>query len=103
MNKEEGAFVFGMNIACLLKKYIGQYLPVAMLFLVFVGIFASVFSLYDLETETVWYACELCMFVMVPVLGIHFYFFVRRHKERMMAKDTVGVTLHLLPKPNTLL
>ena len=74
----------------------------ALMFLAFGGIFALVFSLYDLETEAVWYAGGLCLFLAAVVLGIHFLSYRRRHLEYKRVLKDIQVTLEELPSPRTL-
>ena len=86
----------------LLGRYVRQYRAAALMFLAFGGIFALVFSLYDLETEAVWYAGGLCLFLAAVVLGIHFLSYRRRHLEYKRVLKDIQVTLEELPSPRTL-
>ena len=66
----------------LFLKFIKQYLGTALLFAVFAGIFAFVFSLYALEVEAVVYAALLCAFVAVIVTVIRFIRFRAEYQKR---------------------
>lgn len=66
----------------LFLKFIRQYLGTALLFALFVGIFAFVFSLYALEVEAVVYAALLCAFAAVIVTLIRFIRFRAEYQKR---------------------
>lgn len=96
--------------------YFRQYRLSALMFLLFSGIFTVVFSLYQVETEAVWYASALCILAASVVLAVHFYFYYKGHRERrkimqnlsLLTKnrppDDFGVCLatEKLPEPQTL-
>ncbi len=50
-------------------------------FLVFAAIFALIFSLYDLETEAVFYALGLCILLAATGLAFHFFSYWRKHED----------------------
>lgn len=85
-------------LACYLK----QYRFTTLLFLAFVGIFAFIFSLYDLETEAVWYAAGLCFLLAAVILCVHFFFYRKRHQQRRRILQNVQIMLGQLPEPQTL-
>lgn len=64
-------------------EYIKQYRKTALMFIAFSGIFAVIFSLYNLEAEAVLYAVLLCLLLATVVLTVHFYNYQKQHKERM--------------------
>lgn len=66
--------------------YLLQYRLVIITFIVFTGIFAAIFSLYQLETEAVLYAAILCAIVGILLLSVHFIGHYRRHRrmERLL-------------------
>ena len=66
----------------LFLKFIRQYSGTALLFAVFAGIFAFVFSLYALEVEAVVYAALLCAFVAVTVTVIRYIRFRMEYQKR---------------------
>ena len=66
----------------LFLKFIRQYLSTALLFALFVGIFAFIFSLYALEVEAVVYAALLCAFIAVAVTVIRFIRFRAEYHKR---------------------
>lgn len=78
----EGGLVKNEKWYSILGSYLKQYRMTALMFLLFSGIFAMVFSLYDLEMEAVLYATGLCLLLTIVVLSVHFFFYWKRHKER---------------------
>ncbi len=64
-------------------EYIKQYRKTALMFIVFSGIFAVIFSLYNLEAEAVLYSVLLCVLLTIVVLTVHFYNYQKQHRERM--------------------
>lgn len=83
-------------------EYIKQYRKTALMFFVFSGIFAAVFSLYDLEAEAVIYSAALCLILASAVLAVNFYFYCRQHKERMDLLQNIEIQSDNLPEPKTL-
>lgn len=86
----------------LLWEYAKQYRRTGLLFLLFAGIFAGVFSLYDLEAEAVFYAGCICAAVGIVILGLHFFFFYREHRERERLLAGIELMYEELPRPKTL-
>lgn len=85
-----------------LGSYLKQYRMTALMFLAFAVIFAFLFSLYELETEAVWYAAGLCFLLAAVVLFVHFFFYQKRYQERCRVLQNVQVMLDHLPEPKTL-
>lgn len=83
-------------------EYIKQYRKTALMFIVFSGIFAAVFSLYDFEAEAVIYSAALCLILALAVLAVNFYFYFRQHKERMDLLQNIEIQSDNLPEPKTL-
>lgn len=86
----------------LLWEYVNQYKMSGLVFLLFAGIFAAVFSLYELETEAVLYASGICAVMGILLLGIHFLSFQRAHRERWRLLAGIEYTYGELPKPKNL-
>lgn len=63
-------------------EYVKQYRYTLLMFLIFSGIFAGVFSLYSLEAEAVLYAAGLCLLLALTVLSVNFVFYLKRHMQR---------------------
>lgn len=83
----------------ILKNYIWQYRFNAMVFLIFVCIFAGIFILYDLQTEAVIYAGSLCTVIAVIILSINFYSFYKKHQQLQDIQAHVILLLDELPLP----
>ena len=73
-----------------------------MLFLLFTGIFALVFSLYDLEVEAVFYAAALCALAGGLFLVAFFFRFWRRHRAYREMLENLPLLPDALPEPETL-
>lgn len=78
----------------LIPKYIWQYKAVVGLFFIFVAVFAIVLTLYRAAVEAVLYAALLCAVAAMIFVGLHFYFYVKKHKERLrFAENPLTMTL----------
>ena len=83
-------------------EYIKQYRKTALMSIVFSGIFAAVFSLYDLEAEAVIYSAALCLILTLAVLAVNFYSYCKHHRERMDLLQNIEIQSDNLPEPKTL-
>lgn len=83
-------------------KFLLQYRFTALMFVLYGGIFAIIFSLYELETEAVLYAAGLCALLTAAVLTVHFIFYWKAHVRRQRIVRNVEVVLDELPEPKTL-
>lgn len=83
-------------------SYVKQYRMTVLMFLFFTGIFTMIFSLYDLEAEAVLYALGLCLLLTIVVLSIHFFFYLKRHKEHQRILQNIQLMINELPEPKTL-
>ncbi len=83
-------------------SYIRQYRFSAGMFFLFSLVFLLVFSLYDLEWEAVIYAVCLCLLITAVVLGIHSFFYWKRHKEYEKIICNLPLLPEELPKAFTL-
>lgn len=80
----------------LFLKYIRQYFSTALIFALFVGIFAFIFSLYALEVEAVVYAALLCSFIAVVVTVVRFIRFrAEYHKREELLRHIELLNEHL--------
>lgn len=86
----------------ILVRYLRQYFSTMLIFLSFVGIFGIIFRLYDLELEAVFYSAGLCLLLAVIVLSVHFFFYIRKHRERMRIRKNICLLADELPEPKTL-
>ncbi len=87
----------------ILKQYLWQYRYTALMFLLYAGIFAMIFSLYRLEAEAVWYASGLCFLLTAAVLAVHFIFYRKKHIERIRILRNIHLLTDELPEPAMLL
>lgn len=85
-----------------LKAYVWQYKYTACMFFSYAGIFAAIFSLYDLETEAVLYAAGLCILLTVLVLTIQFLSYHKKYLERQRILKDIQILAEKLPQPETL-
>lgn len=83
--------------------YMKQYRMTILLFFCFSGIFAFIFSLYELETEAVLYAAGLCTLLGVVVLSVHFFFYKKRHTDCTRMLADISLLIDELPVPKTLM
>ena len=83
-------------------KYIKQYRYTVLMFLIFSGIFAMVFSFYDLQAEAVIYGAGLCLLLTAAIVPAHFYFYLKKHRERADLLQNIEIVSENFPKPYTL-
>lgn len=86
----------------LLWEYVKQYKLTGLLFLLFAGVFAGVFSLYNLEVEAVAYAACICVAAGIVILGLHFFFFCKEHRGRERLLAEIEFMYGELPRAKTL-
>lgn len=84
----------------LIPKYLWQYKFVIAIFLIFAIIFSVVCYLYNLNMEAVLYTTLLCTVAAIILIGIHFYYFCKRHNERSRLSE-YPLTMEL-PSPRNL-
>lgn len=82
----------------LLGSFLRQYLATVLSFVLFSSIYATVFSLYDLETEAVLYAAGLCMLAAFFIVGIRFYRYIKEHRERLHVLKNIRLDFDRLPE-----
>ena len=85
-----------------LKEYIKIRIKGTVLLCIFGAVFASVFSLYNLKTEAVWYAIEICVFIGLFYFVVDFIFQYRRHISLQRMKKQVVLGLEHLPAPENI-
>lgn len=92
----------GKQFGMILKNYIWQYRYTALFFLIFVGIFAGVFSLYKLEPEAVLYAALISMMIALIAGGIHFHQYYNKHMQLQRLFLNTTLLREELPEPRSL-
>lgn len=85
----------------LLGDFLWQYWRMALVFFLFVIIYAVVFLLYALEAEAVLYAAGLCALAAAVILGFRFTGFVRDHHHRKRILRHIDLEYEHLPKART--
>jgi hypothetical protein len=86
----------------LLWCFVRQYRMSALMFALFSVIFAVIFSLYDLETEAVFYAAGLCILAAVVILGVRFRYYCREYYERRYILSAIESEFQRMPDAKTL-
>jgi len=81
-------------------SYLKRHYKVIILFAIFVLIFAAVFSLYNLETEAVFYAALLCLCVGIVAFGFGLWQYISRHKALAELMQNIEIGIDRLPAPN---
>lgn len=87
----------------MLSSYLKRQYKILVMLLVFCGIFATVFFLYDLPLEAVVYAAVLCLCTAVILFLIGFNRFICRHLELTHLLKCIHNTVLELPPPHGLL
>lgn len=86
----------------ILGSFLKEHRFTAILFLLFTGIFTVIFSLYELETEAVLYSALLCLLAAIVILGVRFYIYSKKHKERQKFLKNIEIDYDKLPEPLSL-
>lgn len=81
-------------------SYLKRHYKVIILFLLFVLIFATVFSLYHLETEAVLYAALLCFCVGVVAFCFGLWRYCTKHRALSELMKNIDTGLYSLPEPS---
>ena len=83
----------------LLWTYLRRHVRLLILLAVSVGVFAAVFSLYDLPAEAVWYAALLCLAVNAALFLPGYLSYVGRHRALRDLTRQDRPNLEELPPP----
>ncbi|MCH5261571.1 MAG: sensor histidine kinase [Lachnospiraceae bacterium] len=86
----------------LIGKYVYQYRRIAAAFILFVVIYAAVFSLYDLEVEAVLYATGLCVLAAAVMLTVGFVQYCRQRRSRLWLSRNIELEFDKLPEAGNL-
>lgn len=86
-----------------LKRYLRQKAPITVVFLLFSGVFAAVFSLYQLEIEAIGYAVIWCVLLSLVFFGVDFARVYRHHQQLMRIEEEVTLLAEHLPAAQTLM
>ena len=89
-----------LSVVC---AYIKQSIKVLLLFIVFALVFCIVFSLYNLETEAIYYSIILCTFIGLIYICINFINYYKKHIQLYKLQNEISISLENLPSPKTLM
>ena len=89
-----------LSVVC---AYIKQYIKVLLLFIVFAFVFCIVFSLYNLETEAIYYSIILCAFIGLIYICINFINYYKKHIQLYQLQNEISISLENLLSPKTLM
>lgn len=87
----------------MLLSYLKRHYKMIVLLLLFVLVFAAVFSLYELPLEAVLYAALLCLGLGLAAFGVGLWRYSARHRALRALAQTIELGLDALPEPNGLL
>lgn len=76
--------------------------PLLLVFALFAGLFALVFALYGLSWTVVAYPALLCLLLGLVLLGLDFWHYQARHRQRQALRGNIELNLDRLPPPETL-
>ena len=89
-----------LSVVC---AYIKQYIKVLLLFIVFAFVFCILFSLYNLETEAIYYSIILCAFIGLIYICINFINYYKKHIQLYKLQNEISISLENLLSPKTLM
>lgn len=101
-NGYKGDIFMTEKVYVIFWKYVKQYRYLLLMFLIFTGVFAGIFSLYSLRAEAVLYAAGLCLLLAVTAISVSFVFYLKRHKERRELLMNAELISDTLPAAETL-
>lgn len=84
-------------------SYLGCHRFTLLLFGLFAGIFAAVFSLYSMKPEPVVYSVVLCLFSGAILTLLRFPRYLRLHRKLNVIKDSILLMVKQLPEPSGLI
>lgn len=76
--------------------------PLLLVFALFAGLFALVFALYGLSWKVAAYPALLCLLLGLVLLGLDFWHYQARHRQRQALRESIELNLDRLPPPETL-
>jgi signal transduction histidine kinase len=82
-----------------LLNYFRRHYKIIILLILFIAVFAVVFSLYSLPVEAVLYAAVLCFVVGVILFSFGYLRYLHHHRELTVMLSSVGVSIDDLPRP----
>ncbi len=85
-----------------LWEYGKQRRGIALLLLLFTGLFAVSFYLYGLPGEPIEYGVTLCLFAGAVILAVDFSLYLRRHRKMEALRAEITLSIEALPPPRNL-
>ena len=86
-----------------LAAYLRERTGGVIVYIVFLGIFLLIFSLYSIEAEAILYAAGLCAFTALFYAAFDFWKFYRRHRALTDIARQICYEMENLPEPDGLL
>jgi signal transduction histidine kinase len=87
----------------LLLAYLRFHIKSIILFIIFAGVFCTVFYLYDIEIDAVIYAAALCFVLSLVIAAAGFMRFIKKHNALVEMRESILISLDQLPEPQTLI
>ncbi|MEA4832111.1 MAG: sensor histidine kinase [Oscillospiraceae bacterium] len=84
-------------------RYLRYHIKSIILFTVFAGVFAAVFSLYTLPTEAVLYASALCLTLMFSIAAVGYFRFRKKHNDLSEIACRACFSIDNMPEPSNLI
>ena len=98
-----GDIVEELKESQILKQYISQYKQVLVMLAVFAVIFCGIFYLYRIEPEAVIYAAGLSALISVPITGMHYLKYSKKHKMLLEIRHSITGIEERRPKASGLI
>lgn len=83
----------------MLFSYLKRHYKIILLLILFIAVFAFVFSLYSLPVEAVLYAAALCFVVGTILFFIGYLRYISHHRELTEMLSHINVSINDLPPP----
>ncbi|QNL45022.1 sensor histidine kinase [Oscillibacter hominis] len=83
----------------MLISYIKRQYKLILMLALFAAVFASVFSLYDLPAEAVFYSAALCLVIGLVLFSVGYRRYLRTHRELKRLLENVEELSFCLPPP----
>ncbi len=90
------------NTFQLFLHFLKDRLNYIILFLIFSAIYALTFFLYNISSEPILYSLLLCSIIAFFWCGVHFFYYCKKHKERMMILRNIEIEYENIPKSSKL-
>lgn len=92
-----------MNISFMIRAYLKSRIKVMVAFILFILVFALVYTLYHLPLEPIVYSAELVTALAMIFAGLDLMHFYQKHQNLLAAINAATAGVGELPKPRDLL